>query len=68
MLKDPRRFRIPENSKLLTYLRLNIKEGVGVFFPDFGTYLVISEERGLDTLKIEDFTGMPEDEEVEWID
>ena len=40
---------------------LGIKDTYGIFFPDFGTYIIMSEERGID-----EFSGCPED--VEWLD
>jgi hypothetical protein len=40
---------------------LGIKDTYGVFFPDFGTFIIMSEERGID-----EFDGCPED--VEWLD
>lgn len=53
----PRRFKVSQ----AIMLELGIKDTYGVFFPDFGTYVIVSEERGID-----DFTGCPEN--VEWLD
>lgn len=55
----PRRFRILSSSSIMT--ELGIKDTYGVFFPDFGTFIIMSEERGID-----EFDGCPED--VEWLD
>lgn len=57
----PKRFRITKDSPIAKQLKIN--ECYGLYSPDFGTYIIISEERGID-----DFTGMPEDSCVEWID
>lgn len=61
VLEEPRRFRIHSDSSLAR--RMGIKEALGVFFPDFGLFIIVSEERGTD-----EYTGMPEDNDVEWID
>jgi hypothetical protein len=57
----PRRFKVLAASSLGQ--RLGVKDCFGVFWPDFGCYTVMSEERGPD-----EFEGMPEDTDVEWID
>lgn len=60
MDKDvPRRFKILSSHPIMT--QLGLRDTYGVFFPAFGTYVIVSEERGID-----DLTGCPED--VEWLD
>ena len=56
----PRRFIIRPTAFEMKELGLE-HDCYGVFFPDFGTYIIASEERGID-----DFTGCPED--IEWLD
>jgi hypothetical protein len=57
----PRRFKVLATSTLGQ--RLGVKDCYGVFWPYFGCYIVMSEERGPD-----EFEGCPEDDDVEWID
>ncbi len=57
----PRRFKLPETSRIAK--ELQVKECYGVFLPNFGVYVIFSEERGTD-----EYTGCPEDIDVEWID
>ena len=51
------------NSDIPRRFKLVQKEIYGVFFPSFGEYIIISEERG-----IEEFTGCPEEKDVVWLD
>ena len=55
----PRRFKILSSHPIM--VDLGLRDTYGVYFPDFGTYIIVSEERGID-----DLTGCPED--VEWLD
>jgi hypothetical protein len=60
-LKDvPRRFIIRADSPEIKDLQFR-DDKYGVFMPDGGYYIIISEERGID-----EFLGCPED--VKWID
>jgi hypothetical protein len=57
----PRRFMARASSLIMKQIGLD-HDCYGVFFPETGTFIIESEERGID-----DFTGMPP-EDVEWID
>ena len=61
MADIPRRFRIKSSNPILVKKGIEIGDTYGIFFPSFGTYIIVSQERGVD-----DFTGYPED--VEWLD
>lgn len=56
----PKRFIIRASHPIMKALGLD-NDKFGIFFPDIGEYIIVSEERGYD-----EFQCCPED--VEWLD